>query len=842
MREMGAGLQLNPWSEISGTGRDATPSLPYLAGSASPDDGRRITTSTSQWRPGPSCRKLGHMSEDISRGATPWPNYALPHGTTVNGYRIERVLGSGGFGVTYLARDLLQQPFAIKEYYPRQFAIRQDLNVLAASAEDAPLFEECRERFLREAQALVLLGRVAGAGDGIVRVQTYFEAHGTCFLVMDYVEGASLASVLQKEPGGLAAARVRSLLSQLLSAIGLVHRAGLMHRDIKPANIILRDDDRVVLIDFGSSREATSGQTTAYTQIYSGGYAPPEQMLGMRQGAFSDIYAIGAVCYRAIGGTVADALARQIALAAGRPDPQPSAAQIGARRYPAPLLAAIDAALAIDAMQRPQSVDAMLAALGRDEPVGEVTVVVPRRPVPTATPPPQPQSGMQRWRGVWAVAAGAGALVVIGAAYFVLRSPATPPPADREQVAANSLAPVPLPPVATPQGQRRNAQPPASDGVAQPATAASARSDVAPTRALAPVAPAEPQQHPAMVVLPPAPAPTPAPSPSEAAPTRASAPVSPGEPPQRQAMVPPPPAPAPTPAPSPSEAAPTGAPAQVSPAEPPQRQAIMVLPPAPAPTPAPSPSALSSPLERGRAAAESLPCSILHVASAQDGLRVSGLAPTGQDLDRLLAELHDFGRLAEDITHVDRFACKPMATVEPLVRQTWDATPPTFAIRLDQREVASGVRLGIDVVTTLPALYVDLYQSDGSVRHLLRPAPSGKPSKSHVEWVAAPPPGPRLVVAIGSATPLDLGARPDAEKAADYLAALQTGLQRSAVASSADVAMVTVRAAEPAAAKVPQARPTNVRSDRCANIVSRAQLGEALSDAERAALRTECRS
>ena len=271
---------------------------------------------------------------------------------------------------------------------------------------------------------------------------------------------------------------------------------------------------------------------------------------------------------------------------------------------------------------------------------------------------------------------------------------------------------------------------------------------------------------------------------------------------------------------------------------------MVVLPPAPAP--APSPPALASPLERARVAASALPCSILHVASAQDGLRVSGVAPTGQDLDRLLAGLRDMGGVAENITRVDRFACGPMAAVDALVRQTWDATPPPFAIRLEQREVASGARLGIDVATKLPALYVDLYQSDGSVRHLLRPAPSGKPGKAHAEWIAGAPAGPRLVVAIGSAAALDLGARPENEKAGDYVKALLSGLERATVATFADVAMVTVRAGEPAVAptvaKVPQPRPANVRSERCANIVSRVQLGETLTDADRAALRTECRS
>src|ERR1700743_1905126 len=101
------------------------------------------------------------MSTVTSRGEAPWPGYALPHGTTINGYRIERVLGSGGFGVTYLARDLLGQPFAIKEYFPRQFAVREGQTVVAASSDDTSLFEDCRDRFMREAQSLVLLGHRA---------------------------------------------------------------------------------------------------------------------------------------------------------------------------------------------------------------------------------------------------------------------------------------------------------------------------------------------------------------------------------------------------------------------------------------------------------------------------------------------------------------------------------------------------------------------------------------------------------------------------------------------------------------------------------------------------------
>jgi len=208
------------------------------------------------------------------------------------------------------------------------------------------------------------------------------------------------------------------------------------------------------------------------------------------------------------------------------------------------------------------------------------------------------------------------------------------------------------------------------------------------------------------------------------------------------------------------------------------------------------------------------------------------------------------------------------------VRQSWDSLSPTFDLRPAQREVASGTRLGIDVSTTLPALYIDVFQNDGSVRHLARPSRSGAsnvPPSSRsdgvsvpsVDFVAGPATGPALIVAMGSAVALNLGVRPEVEKAAAYLAVLSPRLRDAGTPPSADVAMVTVLPAAPIIGKpspvepsVATARPTEqpavktssqphsqtLRSSRCANIISRAQLGETLSDDELAALRTECRS
>ncbi len=237
-----------------------------------------------------------------------------------------------------------------------------------------------------------------------------------------------------------------------------------------------------------------------------------------------------------------------------------------------------------------------------------------------------------------------------------------------------------------------------------------------------------------------------------------------------------------------------------------------------------------------------MPCAVLHVGAERDRIRIAGLAAAGQELDRLLTDVSQAGPVADNILRIDHALCAPIATMAPLIRQTWEREPRAVALRVAQPEVTSGARLGIDVDAGLPVRYVDIFQPDGSVRHLLRAGTVTTANRDHVEWSATPPAGPRLVLAIGSAQPLDIGNRPEMEATTAYLQTLQPLLERAASRVAADLAIVTVRAAEPAVMKVPQRRPTPVRSERCANIISRAQLGERLSDAELAVLRSECKS
>ncbi len=328
-----------------------------------------------------------------------WPRDALPLGTDLNGYVIDGMLGRGGFGITYRALDRLDQIFAIKECFPKQFAVRQGPEVLPTDASDADALADCMTRFLREAKALMHLSKLGAAGDGVVKVATFFERNGTAYIVMEFLAGESLESYLKANPGGIPEDRLKELFDRLLHAVGCVHDAGLLHRDIKPANIFLRADGRPVLIDFGATRgSAGSTQAVTFTQIYSESYAPLEQIAGTEQGPFSDIYALGVTFYRAIGGTAIDAFTRHQAQLRGRPDPLKPAIELGAGRYDPRLLAAIDAALKVSSEERPKSVAALQAILNEAPEEGGTRIVTAKaeppplweEPAKAVAPPPKP--------------------------------------------------------------------------------------------------------------------------------------------------------------------------------------------------------------------------------------------------------------------------------------------------------------------------------------------------------------------------------------------------------------------------------------------------------------------
>ena len=188
-----------------------------------------------------------------------------------------------------------------------------------------------------------------------------------------------------------------------------------------------------------------------------------------------------------------------------------------------------------------------------------------------------------------------------------------------------------------------------------------------------------------------------------------------------------------------------------------------------------------------------MPCSMLTIVEAPNGLRISGLAQTGPELRRLLTELRSTSHLTDSITSVSDSACAPIAAMAPLASQTWDNSSPAVVAQLNQREIVGGSELGIDVITALPFAYVDLYQGDGAVRHL-RPVSSGMANTTHASWVSTLSAGSLLVVAIGSKTPLDLGNRPGTETAGSIWRSAGALRKRRPVPPSADLKMVQVQA------------------------------------------------
>ena len=225
----------------------------------------------------------------------------LQVGTILHGtYKIESYLSSGGFGNTYLAKNIeFDETYAIKEFFVKGVCQRDgnSTTISVSNAENTNSFEQQREKFKKEARRLRSLNN-----PHIVKVYDLFEENGTAYYVMDYVDGENLSVRLKRTNAPLAESEVRNYLNQILDGLEAIHNEGMFHLDIKPANIMVDSHDVVKLIDFGASKQqSTVGGATMSTGIsYTNGYAPSEQMAQSydKFGPWTDFYALGATVYK----------------------------------------------------------------------------------------------------------------------------------------------------------------------------------------------------------------------------------------------------------------------------------------------------------------------------------------------------------------------------------------------------------------------------------------------------------------------------------------------------------------------------------------------------------------
>lgn len=413
------------------------------------------------------------------------PDNTLPIGTRLAEFELIGLVGAGGFGIVYLAQDhSLGRRVALKEYMPAALATRgSGIRVTLRSERNAETFEAGRRSFVNEARLLAQFDHPA-----LVKVYRFWEDNGTAYMVMPYYEGVTLKRALQDMAEPPDETWLRRLLGPLLDALEVMHAAQVYHRDIAPDNIMLLAGGRPLLLDFGAARHVISDMTQALTVILKPGYAPVEQyaeMPELKQGAWTDIYALAAVVYLAIvGRTPPPAVGRLMN------DTLKPLAEQAAGRYSDGFLRAIDRALAVRPNDRPQSI-AEFRDLLQLAPGAEHSLAPPR---PATSAGAQKRSGtspaastsatgsVPTGRGKPLAIAGVIGLVVVAAIGYLLRGEAptptaepapTPAPTETASPPPTAAAPQDLStaPVTTPAPPARPAAPPDAVAIARPPAA-----------------------------------------------------------------------------------------------------------------------------------------------------------------------------------------------------------------------------------------------------------------------------------------------------------------------------------------------------------------------------------
>ena len=398
------------------------------------------------------------MPEALLADTLPEHADALPVGARLGEFEVLSILGAGGFGIVYRAMDhSLQREVALKEYLPSSLAGRSDEGMVSVrSRSNVETYQLGLSSFINEARLLARFDHPS-----LVKVYRFWEDNGTAYMVMPFYRGQTLKELRKTRNGPPDEAWLRTLVDPLLGALEALHAEGVVHRDVAPDNILVGEDGRPVLLDFGAARRAIGDQTQTLTTILKPNFAPIEQYADatqMRQGPWTDLYALAATLHHLITGNVPPPAAARMLQ-----DDLPPLTSLPLPGCSQPFLRALDWAMGVRPEDRPQSVGALREAL-HGEALSPISPAPPERDAAKAPAPAPvdawaattqihdevwmqahaapdvvldtqasvepPQEALERRRYRWALAAvGAGLFIAFAAIGWALRpsSPAAAP-------------------------------------------------------------------------------------------------------------------------------------------------------------------------------------------------------------------------------------------------------------------------------------------------------------------------------------------------------------------------------------------------------------------------------